>query len=245
MISQILDIVKKAIGSYSVPKEEISENVEESSMSSFVIPDVGYLSQRDNKYIDPKSNTNVASISCFPTSMAMIINYCLTQLGLDKNAIGCSQSVQVEDYINRLLDDSQTTAWMRKNTKSLGSWIWKYKRRTIYALEVYIFNRLMKPLGYEAKAIYNVTYETICHILKQTELPMILGGNFKSVSRVGGHMNCLVGYNGIGLKEFIVNDPYGNAFTNYRDQIGNYVTYPVKFYQRRNKKIFCIAITKL
>ena len=221
------------------PKEE------EESMNNYIINDVKYLSQRDNKYIDPKSKTNVASVSCFPTSLAMVIDYCLTQLGLNKEAIGCSEKTQIEDYINRLLDDKQTTIWMKKNTSILGSWIWKYKKRTIYAVEVYIFNRLMKPLGFEAKALYNLKYDTVCHLLEQNKLPMVIGGNFKSISNVGGHMNTLVGYNAVGLKEFIVNDPYGNAFTKYSSSNGAYMNYPSKFYRRKNNKIFCISIKKI
>ena len=211
----------------------------------FLIDDVKAYSQRDNKYIDPESKTNVASVSCFPTSLAMSMEYCLDTIGLNKTDVGCSESMQLEDYINLLLDDSITTYWMKQNVGRLGSWIWKYKRRTLYEVEVFIFNRLMKNLGFEAKAKYNLKYETICNVLEQNSLPMVIGGNFKSVSRVGGHMNCLVGYNDVGLKEFIVNDPYGNALTGYKDHNGAYLRYPIKFFERKNGTIYCIAISKV
>jgi len=217
-------------------------------MSEFKLDGVEYFSQRDNKYIDPNSKTNVASISCFPTSLAMCMNYALKKIGLDKTAVGCASENQLEDYINRIIDDYETKQWMIKNQGRLGSWIWKYKRRTLYAIEEYIFNRLMNQHGYKAEAKYNFTYETVCNVLKQTELPMVIGGNFSSVSKVQGHMNCCIGYNSIGLKEFIVHDPYGNALKGYSQETigkGNDLRYPVKFFQKEKGYIYCVVISKI
>jgi hypothetical protein len=207
-------------------------------MKEFMIQGVDYFSQRDNKFHP--------SISCFPTSLAMVMSYCLKKEGKDKTAVGCSPEMQLEDYINLLIDEDETTEWMKKNQGFLGSWIWKYNRRTIYAIEEYIFNRLMLPHGYKIKAEYSYPYQTICNILEQTQLPMVIGGNFSSVSSVGGHMNTLIGYNSIGLKEFIVHDPYGNALDKYETlSKGEGIRYPVKFYQKDGDKIYSLITNKL
>lgn len=203
----------------------------------YQIQNVEYFTQRDNKIF--------ASISCFPTSLAMCINYCLTQAGLNKSAVGCAPENQLEDYLNMILDDNETKQWMIKNQGRLGMWIWQYKRRTLYAVESYIFNRLMNSLGYKSTESYNAGYQTVCNLLKQNELPMVIGGNFSSVSSVGGHMVNLVGYNSIGLKEFIVNDPYGNALTGYKDDKGEYVRYPSKFFEKSKGEIYCLVISKI
>jgi len=206
-------------------------------MESYLIEDVNYFTQRDNK--------REPYVTCFNTSLAMCIDYCLNQAGLDKASIGCGETTQLEDYLDMLISDNETTQWMIDNQGRIGAWIWKYKRRTIYAIEAYIFNRLMNNLGYKAEEKYNWTYETVCHSLEQNELPMVIGGNFSSVSSVGGHMNCLVGYNAIGLKEFIVHDPYGNAMTKYVDQVGSYVRYPTKFYIKDGQYYYVIAVSKI
>jgi len=214
-------------------------------METYLIENVNYFTQRDNQYIDPTSKRNVASVSCFPTSLAMCIDYCLLNGGYDKSSVGCAEDRQLEDYINSLIDDSETKQWMIENQGRIGLWIWKYTKRTIYAIEAYIFNRLMNNLGYKAEEKYNWTYDTVCHALEQNEMPMVIGGNFSSVSSVGGHMNCLVGYNAIGLKEFIVHDPYGNAMTKYVDQNGSYVRYPAKFYVKDGQYYYVLAVSKI
>ena len=206
-------------------------------MSEFKIDGVPYYTQRDNKYSP--------HVSCFPTSLAMVMSYCLKQKNLTKVNVGCAPEIQLEDYINLLLDDSETTAWMKKNQGRLGMWIWKYNRRTLYEVESYIFNRLMNMHGYESKTAYNFNYEKICSTLQSTKLPMVIGGNFSKVSKVQGHMNTLVGYNSIGLKEFIVNDPYGIATTGYTNQNGESVRYSFDFFKRDGDKFYCIFVNKI
>lgn len=208
---------------------------------TFKIENVEYFSQLDNKY-DP-------SISCFPTSLAMCINYCLQSIGKTKIDVGCSENMQLEDYINYMLDDNQTTQWMKDNTSRIGSWIWNYKRRMLYDVEAYLFNRLMLPFGFKATFVSTKTYNEVCDKLEETKLPFVIGGNFSEISNVKGHMNCLIGFNRIGLQEVIVHDPFGNALNSFKP--GKYPTfgncvYPIKFFIKdKQLHLYVLEIEKI
>lgn len=192
--------------------------------TKFVLEKVPYFSQRDN-VVDP-------FISCFPTSVAMSIQYILDINSLDRTAIGCDDpNCQLEDYINRTLDSKEVDDWMKENTTRLGSWIWNYKKRTIYAVEEYVCNLLLNHLGYKATFTECMPYDKLCAAIETNQLPAIIGGNFRSISSVGGHMNCMIGFNNIGLKQVRTNDPYGNALTNYKSTNGKNMIY--------DSKIFC------
>lgn len=239
IINWIISLIQKRKANKKSNNDSTITNIDniqkgEENMLEFKIDGVPYYTQRDNK--------RYPHISCFPTSLAMVMKYCLKQKGLTKADVGCAPEYQLEDYIDMLIDDDETKAWMLKNEGRLGSWIWKYRRRTIYAVEAYIFNRLMNRHGYEALARYDFNYQAICNILRETGLPMVIGGNFSSVSRVKGHMNTLIGYNAIGLKEFIVHDPYGIATTGYTNHNGESVRYSSKFFKRDGDKIFCVYV---
>ena len=204
--------------------------------NEYKIESVPYYPQRDNEH-DPYT-------ACFNTSLAMCMEYCLTLLGKDKDAVGCALNKQLEDYIYELLNDPETTQWMKNNVGLLGSWIWKYKRRTIYQVEAYIFNRLMNPLGYRATFIATYTYDQVCNKLEETKLPMVIGGDFSSVSFVGGHMNCLIGLNR-PEKSFIVNDPFGNALIKYADIKGQGIKYSYKYFIKDKDKHYVVIIEKI
>ena len=64
---------------------------------SYIIgdPETYYLSQRDNA-LHP-------TLTCFPTSVAMVITYILQQHYLDKTIIGIPNDMQIEDYITQLI----------------------------------------------------------------------------------------------------------------------------------------------
>mgnify|MGYP001174128413 CR=1 FL=1 len=203
--------------------DEIIDNaISIASEQAFQIEDIPCFPQEDNKYA-PLS-------SCFNTSNAMCIQYCLTSIGKSKEDIGCSSDMQLEDYIFEFINGSETTEYIKSNTSTLGNLVNSPKRRIYYDIECFVFNYLMNPLGFKAVFKTDLTYEEICSWLLYKKLPGIIGGNFKSVSSVEGHMNCLVGYNKVGLKEFIVNDPYGNALSGYTDKNGSYKHYGTRFY---------------
>lgn len=208
---------------------------------SFKLEHVPYFSQRDNKY--------QPMVSCFPTSMAMAMAYCLMQAGKMYEDIGCHANTQLEDYLNELIYDDVTKKWMVDNQGRIGSWIWSYTRRTIYEIEAYVFNRVMNNLGYRASYI-DLTYDRYCELIELRQLPIVVGGNFKAVSRIGGHVCCGIGFNKIGLKELIVRDPFGDALKGYpqnqtkekNDQDGFEKAYGLRFYN--NGKFASVVFEK-
>ena len=216
----------------------------------FEITGVPEYTQRDNQYLE--QGKNVASISCFPTSVGMSAAYALSTIGLDKTAIGCGPEMQIEDYFNQTLSSPAIYKWEKSNVEKLGSWIWGYKPRTIYAVEAQAFNMLMNPHGFKATARDDLNYASVCALLEKHKLPFVIGGNFKSVSKVDGHLNCLIGFNQIGLQEFIVHDPYGDALLGYAPDKktgkhnGARRHYSAKFYERgKNKTMNVLVIERI
>lgn len=191
-------------------------------MDTFNLPNVPYYTQRDNVY-QPYT-------SCFPTSLAMCMRYCLDSIEKTKKDVGCADSMQLEDYIFQMLECPETKAWVKANISILGVWVLNYAPRYVYTIEEYIFNRLMTPLGFKASFKSFLTYNDICNWIEKTQLPVVLGGDFSSVSKVAGHMNCITGFNKIGMPEFIVNDPFGNALKGYSDINGQGMRYSYRFY---------------
>lgn len=175
------------------------------------LENVPYFTQRDN--------ADAPAYSCFPTSIGMAVAYCLASAGKSKTDIGCPPLIQIEDYINHILKSAETKKWMKDNEYKLGSWIWNYNPREIFPVEAYVFNALMNAHGFKAEHRV-VTFAQLCAAVEK--FPVVVGGNFKSVSSVGAHVICIVGYDGNSV---IANDPYGNALTRYNDRNGEGVVY--------------------
>jgi hypothetical protein len=211
-------------------------------MAEFCLDGVPSYTQVDNVYSP--------YVSCFPTSLAMAIDYCLMLIGKEKIDVGCAEDMQLEDYINLIIDDPETIAYFKENQVKYGSWILKYFKnknaRTVFAVEEYVFNRLMNEHGFTAKVNTALTYEEYCQHIETFKMPIILGGDFSSIKRadpkakpIEGHMNCGIGFNSTGLKEVIVNDPYGNALEGYpkleaEEMEAEAVRYPIKFFVKKD-----------
>lgn len=187
---------------------------------------VTYFSQRDN-LIKP-------SYSCFPTSLAMAADYILQQCGSSwKDVIPAG--VQMEDHINTMLDDAATTEWLKSQASKLGGWVLTTTRRENFYAEAYIFNRIIGNHPYEA-AYKRINYQMLCEQIDR-DLPVVIGGNYSSTSRVGAHVVCAVGYD-TKLPGIIVNDPFGSAIAGYpkglpvedHEKAGRGVLYPIKYY---------------
>jgi len=200
--------------------------------SEFIIDGVPLYTQADNQY--------APAYSCAPTSNAMMMAYCLGQLGYDKTAVGCRGTTQLEDYINHLIDDDETWQWMVANDQKFGSWMVDYvkrgnARRQIFAVEAYAFTRLMEEHGFRAEYVAFPNYDAYCAKILETGLPMMLAGNFSSVSRVGGHVNCAVGFDRKGLAEIITHDPYGDGLRGFpAPNAAKEMRYPVRLFTRYN-----------
>lgn len=206
-------------------------------MDRFNIENVKTFTQRDN-VIDP-------SVSCFPTSVGMCADYCLTSIGKTKADIGCAPNMQIEDYFNQVISSKEVNDWMKANTSKLGSWIWNFKPRTIFYVENYVFNMLMNPLGFKSVVSVDGDYDAFCSFISANKLPCVISGNFSSVSKVQGHMTCAHGFNKIGMKEIIVNDPWGDALTGYKSTDGANKSYGLKFFLKDKNKLNVLLISKI
>jgi hypothetical protein len=169
--------------------------------------------------VSPKTqrdNLIAPGYSCFPTSMGMATEYFLRLRGKDKTAIGCPVDAQIEDYLDA----------------ALGSAV----AREDPATESEVFNHYMTPHGVQA-TFTHLTYQQLCAQI-DNDIPVVIGGNFSSVSRIGGHINCCIGYD-TDKQVVINNDPYGSAYKGYPNDIsieqsladGAEVEYELKFFK--------------
>ena len=174
-----------------------------------IVYDVPYFSQADNAIL--------ASTTCYATSMAMAMTYCLQLKGLTKEAVGCPPYAQLEDHITTIIQSNETKLWIQRNWTRYGAWFLKYKPRTLAGVQEYIFNMLMIPHGYKSKFSAQLTYDEYCERIHEG-FPVVIHGMFKSVSRVAGHIVLGIGYyKNEKSGKLIVHDPWGNAlFDKYR-----------------------------
>lgn len=196
---------------------------------AFIIENVPYFSQRDNE-VDP-------GVSCFPTSMGMVMAFCLAKAKKSKAAIGCQSNEQIEDFLNKFMSSTTVTDWIRANAPRIGSWVKSATRREVHVVEEFAFNHVMGKVGFKDTLRLDMTFDEYAAKIEDTGLPMVIGGNFKSVSGVGGHMTCAVGFDTReGKRELIVHDPWGYALTGYKDRKnGAYRSYPSSLYFKNAK----------
>jgi hypothetical protein len=162
-----------------------------------------------------RDNAIAPGYSCFPTSMGMAAEYFLTLQGKSKLDIGCPDDTQIEDY----LDGALGSAVAREDP----------------ATECEVFNRYMERFGVRARFAH-INYQDIVRFI-DADLPVVLGGNFSTVSRIGGHINCCIGYD-TDRNIVINNDPYGSAYRGYPNDIsieqsladGTAIEYELKFF---------------
>ena len=133
----------------------------------------------------------------------------------------------------------KTKKWIRNNVSVFGSWMLKYRPRTIAVVEEMIFNTLMNRFGFECK-FKVLKYDNFIKILDGSHFPFVAHGNFKSVSTVGGHITVITGYN---KDKFFVNDPFGDAMTGYRDQYGKDRLYPKSLYLKKDNTMYVQCVT--
>lgn len=176
------------------------------------------------------SNNKKSYIPYFNISLSTVITFCLNKKELSKSDIGCAPDRLIEDYLNMLIEDDETKQTIVNNEGRLNSLIWKYSNKTIFCVQAYLFNRLMNRLGFEAVEKFDFTYQTICNLLRETGLPIIING-----SKKGDSVNTMIGYNAIGLKEVIVNGCVG--FSDIR--------YPMDIFKTDGDKIHCIYFKEI
>lgn len=198
----------------------------------YILNDVPYHSQRDNKY-DP-------SITCYPTSLSMVIAYILQLNNLDKTAIGCKQEQQLEDFLYKDIYSQETKDWMYETGFKSD-----LKPHTTAIIEEHIFNKHMKQYGYRCKFIQNATYDDYCFAIDKFQVPQLLHGKYPLKYKTLGHVVAGVGYNKLN-KSFIINDPFGSWITQYQNVNGKEVEYPFGgIYIKQNNLMWMTSIIKL
>ena len=186
------------------------------------ISDIPYYTQTDNEIF--------ASTTCYATSMAMAMSYCLKLNNLTKVDVGCPLHSQLEDYISTVILSPETKQWIQRNWHKYGAWFLKFKPRTLAGVQEHIFNTLMKPHGFKTVFNANISFEQYCEHI-DNGWPIAIHGMFKSVSRVAGHIVLGIGYSQDCL---IVNDPWGNAVLDkYKSHdMGKEAVYPQNLLMR-------------
>jgi len=206
-------------------------------MNRFILPNSVYYPQMDNA-IDPSS-------SCFPTSVAMGMSYCLSLIGKTKIDVGCPAEEQLEDYINRLTVSPETMVWIREQVPILGKWMLQVLPRQNFYVEAHIFNTLMNKHRFKCAFTFIKSFDNYCNLLAANKLPIILRGYFKPETRIAGHIICGVGFDR-QKTTFIVNDPFGNAVEKYKKgSVGKEVDYPYNnWFQYDKQGIFSLVISR-
>ncbi len=155
-------------------------------------------------------------VTCFPTSVANVIEYELQDKGMNQTEIGIPEDVQIEDFITANAKKQTLINWMMK---TVGSWTKDYVQRawTVGKVEEKLFDDLMNNIGFDSEFTDCITYKAICEHIESTQLPQVIFGNFVKVNKnIQGHVCCAVGYDtdkGI----IICNDPYGDANNGYKE----------------------------
>lgn len=176
---------------------------------NYKVSDPRYNSQRDN-LVDPY-------ITCFPTSVAM------TTRTLEQFTYG-RQEILREDLDDVIIHniESQLSRW-RKVARKIGKWTSAYHPRTIWAFWESWFEENSVVTGYKAK-YYHQDQESIKEMLMEQDTPVIVGNKFTH----GGHVVAIIGFDD-DRGSFLVNDPYGNPMTGYREHNGREVWVPYHF----------------
>lgn len=203
--------------------------------------DIEYFTQRDNK--------NDPNRTCYPTSVAMIVNYCLNLVGKTRKDIGCPEGMQLEDYFHRCIYvtyANEVKAYMR----TYGSWIERFLRpgqkHLTFACNKFIFDKFMNQFGFTLTYRPNLSIDEVCLILDRTNMPQIIHGNYKSISSVQGHVVAISGYDK-RHRNFCIEDPFGDAGSRYVNHNGENVRYSMdlKVWKDRSDGIAMTVVERL
>jgi len=192
-----------------------------------IIESFPYLTQTDNKWF--------SSTSCYPTSMAMAIYWCLKLVGKSEYDIGCPLNMQLEDYITSITQSKETKTWIKQNVSKYGNWMLRFKPRVIAYVEEMIFNKLMNQFYFKSTFSANISFQEYRKNIDKN-MPVVLHGDFRTVSKVAGHIVCGVGYDESNNSIYVM-DPFGNALIDkYKShEDGEYAEYHINLVMKNKK----------
>lgn len=105
--------------------------------------------------------------------------------------------------------------------RKVGAWTEEYiQKKKLNQVWIVLEKLADEIIGRESGATFGtewMTFDGITDCIDQGK-PVLIGGSFTH----GGHIVCIVGYNGQG---FVVSDPWGDWATGYTSQDGNGVLY--------------------
>lgn len=186
-------------------------------------------------------------VTCFPTSVAMVIDYILTVEGKTVQEVGIDEP-QIEDFITKTAKTQRIKTWLLNNI----SWGQGYLQKAwlVGSVEEKMFDDIMNSVGYDSHFDDSTSFEEVCTLLQSTNLPQVVCGDFSSANRqyghtVGGHINCAIGFND-ATREIIVHDPYGYALSAGYKGSGYCVKYPWNrfFAKNADKSGWCLQVRK-
>jgi len=181
--------------------------------------------QRDNMYD--------SSFTCCPTSAAMKMRF--------KTKVSFApEGMQDEDFIYKsaysLTADEKETLRQQQ-----GAWIFNYKPYQVLPIMEYVCNKIVQPFGFSVVMSWGITFDNIISSIDAGN-PVVCLGNFASISKIGGHYNCIIGYD-TDTKKVITNDPWGNALTGYTDQNGEKMEYNWSLFCQANQASYGLYIS--
>lgn len=173
-----------------------------------------YETQRDNA-VNPGT-------TCLATSCAMAIEY------ISQKSYGGALEYKIVRHC-QLLTESEKAAL----TKKEGTWIWQHSPWTVLPIMEYVLNEYYLPCSVS----WGISLETVKAAIENNK-PVVCLGDFSSVSKIGGHYNCVIGVDTDTVKTL---DPWGDARTNYIETNGQGMIYPWSIFDRGYGKSYGIT----
>ncbi len=188
------------------------------------------FSQRNNEYIDEITNKNIAHSMCNVTSYCMAYSYCG-----GKFPNNSKKYTQEEDKFLEYIRNNKDVNEYYKKLLPVFYKSWKnnekdnYPPEQIHDVLSYAFNKYVE---YNASSFCEKTdIDSMIKEIINNGRPMVLSGKFgklnhivclvgiKTDKKIAEHLNerNLIKY----VKNFIIDDPYGDYHTEYKIQKGN------------------------
>jgi hypothetical protein len=210
MVKQIINLLQSILKSAPVPAEKPQD------MSGIMIHGVTYNSQRDNFTFAGKFK---AWSQCFSTCAYMLISYFAMLDGKDDKILA-EYVDDVETMVGKPGIGEQVIRKFKWITGFTSLW-WLTQK---YGIEKWLWARGLK--GSAEFIDKTKDWQAVIDALKIS--PVILGTN-KLGNLPGGHIILLTGYR---KGAFIVNDPFGDATTDYAVHDGYAIVYGLDLLQK-------------
>jgi hypothetical protein len=174
---------------------------------------IGYNSQRDNNDFDGKFRSYW---QCFSTSAWMFMSYYTPKIKALSDIVLSNYIDDVEMSVGKTGIAEKTIARLNLKISGNSSFWWKIQQEGI--------NSWLKMFDVKGECVFHDGTFAIDELPELViKKPVIIGTN-KIGNLPGGHIILLVDYD-MPKNSFVVNDPFGNARTNYLDINGELVLY--------------------